>query len=676
MTDDIVKAHMKTLDDMGLTQEQMNSVLTGAKSAKAITPMSKSKAVQALEEEIKNLKAPHKTYVPKAVDKIIEPISDRMKKVNPRLFMKVQDQLRKSFELSHQMSVAVDPFLRRVEHLRWMDKNGWKAMHKAMFEGGEDVDFESLILKHMGDKGVADYKLYRAAMDEMYNLAKKGNPDLQYTPNYFPRWITDVEPLKKYLKHEDKSKIRKILEQEADKLKRKLTEYEENTVYNNFLMGKYDTDKIITTPGGVQKRRIHKLPDEVREKVYAKPPAAAHSYIKQMSTDIYRKEMFGSKIVGETGDNITDSIGAIAHKYAKDADDIEEVKTLLNLLYTQGPRAPKKWVQAFKDIGYSSMLGNPLSALTQVGDVFIAAGKIGPMETMSGLAKALTGRGLSPKEFGLMDNVIEELVSTGPTKKLLEGSLRASGFKWVDSMGKATVMNASLNKIFRQAKTATGMKNLRKRWGEAFGKDWPDVEEALRKGEINPNVKSMVFAELADIQPITLFEMPQWYLEHPNGRVLYMLKTFSLKFFNLLRRDVADKFASGDRKGAIINGTYLMAGLMAGGMTADGLKDFALRRESDVTEKMIDSAMAGTPFMSRYNAEKLASSGQPVTALMESYLPPVGWADAHARALGEFISTGSMRRETKANAIKHWPLIGRIWHNYAWGGLEEHRSKK
>ena len=37
--------------------------------------------------------------------------------------------------------------------------------------------------------------------------------------------------------------------------------------------------------------------------------------------------------------------------------------------------------------------------------------------------------------------------------------------------------------------------------------------------------------------PINSTEMPLKYLKHPNGRVFYMLKTFTIKQFDVMRRD-------------------------------------------------------------------------------------------------------------------------------------------
>ena len=675
MTDDITEAYKRTLEQMGTTPELFAEVI----KASGIKPhlVSRTRAAKLVEEELSGLKQTTKSIVPKSVDKFIQPISDRIRKISPRLWTKTQDSIRKAMELSHQTMTTVDPFLRKVERLRWTNKAAYRAIHKAMFEG--DTNIEKLVLDHMGDTAVADLKLYRSAMDHIFDLSQQVNPKLRKQENYFPRWLTDFEVLKKELSIADKTRIDKIIADKAEKLKRGskgLTEEEVRDIYNKYIQGHYDTKKVKMTPSGTKHRRVTGISEDLIEKAYARPAAAAHSYIKQMANDIYRKKMFGDTVNKAYGDNITDSIGAIAQKYGKSAEDIDELKTLYNLLYVEGTRSPKKIVQTFKDLGYSSLLGNPLSAITQIGDIFLSAGKIGAMNTFSGLAKSITGRGLSPKEFGLMDNVIEELVSTGKTKVILEKALSLSGFKAIDRLGKATLMNGALRKIHKQAHTKEGLNQLRKKWGEAFGEEWTDVENALRKGEINSNIKTMVFSELADIQPITLLEMPEMYLKHPNGRLAYMLRTFTMKFMNLLRRDMLDKFTSGDRKQAIINGTILLSALNAGGMTADTMKDLLLGRETDTKDTIVDNLIKSTGIMTRYSAEKIATSREPVTEFMHSLLPPLNWMDPAARAMREYASTGEVRRETKADVWKSVPVIGQLYYNYGLGGLEKYNRNR
>ena len=56
-----------------------------------------------------------------------------------------------------------------------------------------------------------------------------------------------------------------------------------------------------------------------------------------------------------------------------------------------------------------------------------------------------------------------------------------------------------------------------------------EVIQQLKDGKSTEDVDFLMFSTLLDYQPVTLSNMPVKYLEMPNGRVLYTLKTFTIK---------------------------------------------------------------------------------------------------------------------------------------------------
>ena len=594
--------------------------------------------------------------------------------------MKMQDSFRKTMQLAHETGQETLPFLQRVHKL---GGEGAAAIRKAMFTGSDDV--EALVVKHMGRQGMADLRSYRAAMDKMLVMAQEVNPDLKGVKNYFPRWIKHHDVLRNYLGKEHSGRIDKIIRDTEKRLKRPkggLTSEEVSDVYNKYLQGHYDAKKVKSTPTAVQKRLIDDLPDDIVQKAYADPTEATYNYLKQMSTDIHRKKMFGKAINKKYGDNLTDSIGAFAEKHAVAGDDLEELKMLMETLYVQGRKSPSYLVRKFKDIGYASMLGNPISALTQLGDVFLAANRVGTLNAADGIVKHLTGKGLRPQDFGLMDDMLAELATDmGGTRNFLEKMLKYSGFKSIDQMGKATLMNGALKNMEKLSRTATGRRKLAKKWRPAFGDDWDRVKmEIMRSdkgGPITSDMKSMVFAELADVQPITMMEMPRLYLDNPNGRVAYMLRTFTLKYLNLLRKETRRAITKGESKKGLIGMVGLVAAFNAGGITSDSLKDFVLNRESTMGEKVADNLVKTTGIFSRYSGERILTGSRPVTEFTQSLMPPVGYMDPYARAMFQVINPNAeLQRETVADIIKTLPFMGRIYENYAMGGLEEYRRNQ
>ena len=139
----------------------------------------------------------------------------------------------------------------------------------------------------------------------------------------------------------------------------------------------------------------------------------------------------------------------------------------------------------------------------------------------------------------------------------------------------------------------------------------------------------LLWHELADMQPISLSEMPYRYLQHPAGRTLYMLKTFTIKQMDIMRRDAFQLMKA--KKQVIKNGKPVWvadtakqkegaANLLryatyftAGGMGSSYVKDWMSGREYDVSDEFVESMWKLVGF-NRYAADRLFSSGDIIAA--------------------------------------------------------------
>jgi hypothetical protein len=66
-------------------------------------------------------------------------------------------------------------------------------------------------------------------------------------------------------------------------------------------------------------------------------------------------------------------------------------------------------------------------------------------------------------------------------------------------------------------------------------------------------VKEFAAAELGKLQPSDMAQMPKWYIDHPNGRLLYMLRTFGIKQLQQIDRLVVEQVKQGNQREAIKN---------------------------------------------------------------------------------------------------------------------------
>src|SRR5690606_20478614 len=82
----------------------------------------------------------------------------------------------------------------------------------------------------------------------------------------------------------------------------------------------------------------------------------------------------------------------------------------------------------------------------------------------------------------------------------------------------------------------------------AFPEEFPKAMAALKKGEVNEAVELLAFTDLTRTQPLTGWELPQFYNADPRFRILYHLQTFSLRVMNLVYEDAFKKITSGNAK--------------------------------------------------------------------------------------------------------------------------------
>ena len=108
----------------------------------------------------------------------------------------------------------------------------------------------------------------------------------------------------------------------------------------------------------------------------------------------------------------------------------------------------------------------------------------------------------------------------------------------MDRLGKQTMINSYYRKITDLAKKDSPV--LRKELMDMFGADTKRVDTImsdLKEGRLTMDGKFLLFNKVADYQPITQSELPFSYLKSGNSRLLYVLKSFTLKQIESLRRE-------------------------------------------------------------------------------------------------------------------------------------------
>lgn len=231
------------------------------------------------------------------------------------------------------------------------------------------------------------------------------------------------------------------------------------------------------------------------------------------------------------------------------------------------PSGPPMWAfsKFMRDVSYSMTIGNFYSTMTQSTDVMLAASLNSRGMGGSVLSEALrrvTGRRMALKmeDLGFDSNSMKrmalEFEDEGFMRKWLQANLKATGFSAMDLIGKESLINGALKEFRSMAaadSTTTRFKALEDEFAEAMGgkhsSEFGEFVKSLRKpldiAKQDPDVLAAVFSRLTQQHPVTKASMPLGYSLHPNGRLLYQLKSFTVKQLDMARMRVIDEIKKG-----------------------------------------------------------------------------------------------------------------------------------
>lgn len=599
----------------------------------------------------------------KSTESLLGIVSTRIKKLSAPVFNRVRQYDMDVHVKTHEYLTQVKPFLQDIRGLKGEDA---AIVNRALLNGDFSV-VDEVIGKRLGQAGLDNFDTAKKVLNELGdNLTDMGRIDGKIE-NYFPRYIKDVGKLKRALGSDQRGSIEKALsEANTSALKRgyPLSPQEENDIINRIIRGL--PYKGAGGPGFTKVRKISKIDVELMNH-YIDPKLSLDSYIRSAVTDMEKAKFFGKDLSLSGG--FFDP-GTSVGKYLKSdtytgkftADEERELAELLHLRFSVGEKSPIKSIQRTKNILYATLLGNPISAATQLGDVGISIYKNGLKDSLVAVAKTLTGKTeVKIKDFGLVDALAEEFAGTDITAKFLHKSMRFGGFEAVDRFGKSTIINSALSKYKKLALTEEGVASIAKKYRNVYGDEFNPLVKDLIKGDITDNVKLLLWHELADVQPISLSEVPKKYLQAPNGRILYMLKTFMLKQFDIVRQDSYDLIRNGQVKEGL--GNLAKYGIILGTTNAGAgyVKDWM--RGRDVEVDMPDDAVENFFKVfgwSEFQTERI-KEGKVGETLVDLVAPPIDIFDSI--------------KENPKELVKAMPIIGKLYYNWFMGGIEEEQEK-
>ena len=604
----------------------------------------------------------------KSPDVAIGAISTRLGNIDPSLKLVLR---RHEKEVLQQLDHTNDQILPFIQALDKLPKEASTQAARALMNG-DTAAISAIPELRATYPGVA--KALGGIKKELLALNRFG----EGVVDYFPRLVKDLEGLKNHLGQIYSEGIEKaLLTAEANIIRkegRSLTDVEQSLVVNRFL---FASDRQAFQPGYAKSRRLEQITPDL-QKFYEPPAESLLRYVSGALNDIQAAKFFGKDLTvrkqgGKSYNDIDSSIGNLTARLQGEGkltrEQGVELRNILKARFESGDKGMSTVLANARNLTNTALLGNFASAATQIGDSLFTVYHHGAIPTIQAVAQRVLGRQkLTAKQLGLINHVAEELAGQSATGTLLQKSLKYSGFMAIDMFAKGINLNAGLIKNTKLAQTAAGQKVLWERYGRAFGDDMPQLITDLKARRMSDNVEALAFAELSDAQPISKAEMSEAYLRHPNGRILFQLKTYMLKQTDIVRRDVYQKIASGEPR-KIMEGSKNLAALAAiyaiANVPGDVIKDILAGRDIDpfTTPKLVENVLQ-TFGLNRYAQERL-SQGRVVETAQDLVTPPL-------RVFQDIGKTAKslLEGESDYKGLSYIPLAGRPVYERFLGGNE------
>lgn len=570
---------------------------------------------------------------------------------------------------------------------------------KKYLYNGDIAAAKSFIQNSKGDEALQKFEKTLSLVDRLgdelvANGVIKGKID-----NYFPRLT---------IKGKRDEMLDKINEMRESNGRRPLTAKERDA-----FIGEYFGHSI----NFAKQREVKIIPDELID-FYENPLEALDNYIHHATKELELVKFLG-KDSYQQGLIRTDEVEgqfnfdrALRHfvqnsPLTKDlsVNNSNELHSLLKHRFYTAELPVSEVIKNYRSIVNTTLLANPISAATQLGDLGVSSYKNGFYNTIKAATRNLYSKGktkiskdvfdkevdeiipLTVREMGLEPQLYEEFadMQKNAAGRVTDFMFKWSGFNFIDTLGKETFVDAALGKAIKninnmesKAYRSWAKENRQYLGSRGFAKLQKDLKaysDSPTPENMTDEIKIYLMGQLSDVQPIYLSEQVQAATGSGAGRVMYTLKSFMFKQLDILRRDSFAKITSDDKKvraeGVKNLGRYV-AIVGAANLSVDHVKSLALGEEDleslpEVVQRatfaemalLLPSAVLKTFGMNAYTTAALNREG-PEGFLKEVIAPPLPLV----KELSAFVKAAvqddiNKQREAVDDLAEYIPLAGR-----------------
>lgn len=593
------------------------------------------------------------------------PVSTRLGNIDQGIKHAVRKFMFNTGLHTHEDNLLVKPFIEKVSDN--MSEEDYRILDFAL-KNRDAAKVDSLMDKY----GLqTEWAKVRDILDKLYNEALSVGLDINYIEDYFPRKVKRGmanEYIAAMQGREDWSEIESAM-REIDP-NGVFSPEEQAEFVNKYLRG-FSSSRINMAKPSYTKERTVDYVEPQFNKFYNDSMPTLIDYIASVRHGIELRKLFG-KSEKETDKNIGAYVlGLIKQGIIKPEQEMD-LKKILKVVAE--PTGTHGWISWAKNASYVYLMGSPISAITQIQDLAFSLHKNGYYRTIKSLTKSLTGNQILKKEDIGINNILREFEDETRANIAVRKVFKIVGLEFMDNVGKETYIGASYDRLVSTAKK--GGQAFDSQMTAIFGKDAAQVKKDLISGNITENVKYLLFSELSDVQPISLAEMPVHYLKGGNGRVFYMLKTYTVKQLDTYRREVFTKIASGEppqMAEGMASLIKLAISLMLMGMSSDAIKDLLLGRDIEIDDLVSDNILKLAGF-TKYQIYKAKEEGIANAALRTLFMPPIGApVDDLFKDIKNIV--GGEKDISDSEVLGKTPIVGKFYY-WWWGGGRSKLEKK
>jgi hypothetical protein len=338
-----------------------------------------------------------------------------------------------------------------------------------------------------------------------------------------------------------------------------------------------------------------------------------------------------------------------------------------------GARFSKKdpmgnFVRGIKTLTHIAFLANPITTIKQFGDLTYSIHKNGINNTLTSLGKP---QYTLSDVYQATDSIAHEFdrSRSGGLSKVADISLSATGFKYLDAKMKNTFLTATAKRwrSILDGKNSSTKTKLIQDFQSKYGFDGAKrLIEDIRQGLKSDLMSEALFGEITQIAPLTQSDMPYYYNKHPTARLLYTLKSYTIKQLQYSRKNIGQELISGDRariKNGVKNLLSISSSLAVANFPATAIEAFIKGEgfgEEFFTDELVENLwrLMG---MNSYASVQMKRDGiGSAIQNMTIKLPMVSVVDdlyRDIRQFAPFVDT----EEYKFRSLKYFPVVGKIW---------------